>query len=269
MGVLNVTPDSFSDGGKFLDIDSAIARGLELFAQGATFIDVGGESTRPGAKRVLKEDEIARVVPVIRGLHEELGGKVVLSIDTRNRKTAERAFEAGAILLNDISALEYDATMADFAAASKMVVSLMHMVDDPSSMSWSSDADAKDKYDYPDVVVSVHEALRSKRDYAISSGVSADKIILDVGLGFGKTVAQNFQLIREIDRFSDLHCPMLVGASRKSFLAGVDKKPASQRLIGSLGVAMWCAERGVSILRVHDVEETKEMLHLVETIQKS
>ncbi len=269
MGVLNVTPDSFSDGGQFLDVDSAIERGLALYEAGATFIDIGGESTRPGAVPVSMSTEIARTEPVIKALSIELAGKAVLSIDTRNRTTAERAALAGATLLNDISGLQHDKTMASFAAEADLTVALMHMKDDPSKMSWSSDQSAKAKYVYDNVVASVHTELRSLKDFAISAGIGEDRIILDVGLGFGKTVAQNFQLIREIDHFSDLKCPMLIGASRKSFLAGADERPPSERLIGSLGVAMWCAQRGVSILRVHDVEETKQILDLVEIIQKS
>lgn len=269
MGVLNMTPDSFSDGGRFLAVDLAIKRGLALFEQGAIFIDIGGESTRPGADCVSVDEEIARVEPVVKALSEELAGKAVISIDTRNRKTAERAYLAGASLLNDISALKHDKTMVDFAVQSDLVVSLMHMKDCPSEMSWSSCRSAKEKYVYDDVVEAVYSGLAERRDFAISSGIHANRILLDVGLGFGKTVKQNFQLIRQIDRFSDLQCPMIIGASRKSFLGAIHNKPASERLIGSLGVAAWCAQRGVSILRVHDVEETKEILEIFETIQKS
>ncbi len=269
MGVLNVTPDSFSDGGKYEPLEKALNRAQSFVQAGATFIDIGGESSRPGALPIPVDVEIARVLPLIAELSDRYSDEVVISIDTRNRKTAEKAVQAGATLVNDISAFSYDPTMIDFMAESGVGIALMHAKDNPETMSWSTDGDAAQKYVYDDVVDEVHQYLQKRKDVALNAGVNEESIILDIGLGFGKTASQNFKLIREIDRFSDLGSPLLVGASRKSFLGEKGDNSGSDRLIPSLGVVFWCAERNVDILRVHDVEESISLLNLLSKIRKA
>lgn len=269
MGVLNITPDSFSDGGRFNALDLAVQRALKMEGNGATLIDVGGESSRPGAAPISVEEEILRTQPVIEALYRALDKDTIISIDTRNRKCAEAAVHVGARLINDISAMQHDSTMRAFVAEVELPICLMHMRDRPQEMSWSHVQAAKEKYVYANVVDSVFESLARLKESAMDGGIRSDRLLLDIGLGFGKTVEQNFQLLNAISRFKDLDSPILVGASRKSFIGDLLKQPLSGRLAGSLGVASWCASQGVEVLRVHDVRETQDLLDTISKISSA
>ncbi len=241
MGVLNVTPDSFSDGGRWCDTDSAVARGVEMFALGADVVDVGGESTRPGASPVSPEEEAARVVPVVAALAPH--GRV--SIDTRRREVAVDAVEAGATLINDVSA-----SLFEVAADLGVAWAAMHMQGTPETM--------QNDPHYDDVVGEVGEFLIDKADRARSAGV--DEVWIDPGIGFGKTLEHNVALLRHLDVLTSSPYPVLVGTSRKGFLglltAGADLPPATDRLEASIATAVLALERGASMVRVHDVRET-------------
>jgi dihydropteroate synthase len=244
MGVLNVTPDSFSDGGRWADRDAAIDHGLALFAEGADIVDVGGESTRPGAGEVPERDEIERVVPVI----NELARHGRVSVDTRKAPVAEAAVEAGATLVNDVSA-----SLAAVAAAGGVGWVAMHMLGDPRTMQ----QDPR----YGDVVGEVRDFLVGRASAAVDAGVT--EVWIDPGIGFGKTVAHNLALLRHLDVLVATGFPVVVGTSRKSFLgrlaAGGDDRPVlppGDRLEGSIATAVWAIERGAAMVRVHDVRAT-------------
>jgi len=259
MGVLNVTPDSFSDGGLPVDERAAVAHGARLADEGADLVDVGGESTRPGAAPVPVDEEIARVVPVIEGLrasHPELG----LSVDTRRAEVARAALAAGAHVVNDVSAgADPDTFEAAREAGAGLV--LMHMQGDPRTM--------QDDPRYDDVVAEVHEHLRERVEAALFAGLDADRLAVDPGIGFGKDLGHNLELLRAIDRLADLDAALVLGASRKRFLGtlmGVDD-PAD-RLEGSLAAAVWGATHGVDVVRVHDVRPTVRALAVADAIAR-
>lgn len=248
MGVLNVTPDSFSDGGRYLDRDDAIAHGIAMHRRGADLVDVGGESTRPGAERVAAEVEIARVVPVIRELAAE---GVPVSVDTMRAEVAEAAIEAGAIVINDVSGGLADPKMASVAAAADVPWILMH---------WRGHSRVMDELAvYDDVVTDVRDELRAMVDAALAAGVSPEALVLDPGLGFAKTAEHNWQLLRRLDVFLDMGFPVLVGASRKRFLgallAGPDgqPRPPAEREVATATVSALAAAAGAWGVRVHDV----------------
>lgn len=253
MGILNVTPDSFSDGGRDADLAAAVARARAMAAQ-ADILDIGGESTRPGAEPVPVAEEIARTVPVIAAIRAA-GIATPISIDTRNAATARAALAAGADMVNDVSALTHDPEMAPLVAEAGVPVCLMHAQGDPRTM--------QDDPRYDDVVAEVMAALAARRDAALAAGIAADRIVLDPGIGFGKTVAHNLALMRALGRFRDLGHPVLLGASRKRFIGAITgvERPAD-RLAGSLAAALFGAQQGVHILRVHDVPETRQALAL-------
>jgi dihydropteroate synthase len=253
MGILNVTPDSFSDGGRDADLAAAVARARAMAAQ-ADILDIGGESTRPGAEPVPVAEEIARTVPVIAAIRAG-GIATPISIDTRNAATARAALAAGADMVNDVSALTHDPDMAPLVAEAGVHVCLMHAQGDPRTM--------QDDPRYGDVVAEVTAALAARRDAALAAGIAADRIVLDPGIGFGKTVAHNLALMRALDRFRDLGHPVLLGASRKRFIGAITgvERP-TDRLAGSLAAALFGAQQGVHILRVHDVPETRQALAL-------
>lgn len=253
MGILNVTPDSFSDGGRDADLAAAVARARAMAAQ-ADILDIGGESTRPGAEPVPVAEEIARTVPVIAAIRAA-GIATPISIDTRNAATARAALAAGADMVNDVSALTHDPAMAALVAEAGVPVCLMHAQGDPRTM--------QDDPRYGDVVAEVLAALAARRDAALAAGIAADRIVLDPGIGFGKTVAHNLALMRALGRFRDLGHPVLLGASRKRFIGAITgvERPAD-RLAGSLAAALFGAQQGVHILRVHDVPETRQALAL-------
>lgn len=246
MGVLNVTPDSFSDGGQFDDLDAAVARARSMVAEGADILDIGGESTRPGADYIDPLEEIARTVPVIAALRGH-GVTTPISIDTRKAQVAQAALQAGATMLNDVSALTHDPEMAQVAAASNAPICLMHAQGDPATMQ-------KDPH-YENVLLDVYEHLAERIDAAEAAGIPRSKIIVDPGIGFGKTQAHNLTLLRGLSLFHALGCPILLGVSRKRFIGtitGTDR--AEDRMIGSVAIALDAIRQGVQILRVHDIE---------------
>jgi dihydropteroate synthase len=255
MGILNVTPDSFSDGGRYLDSEAAAARGMAMVEEGADLIDVGGESTRPGAAPVSPAEETERVLPVIRSL--AAATKVPLSIDTRHGETAGAALAAGAKILNDVTGLRDPAAAAAAKDAGAAVV-LMHMRGTP--------ADMKERAVYDDVAGEVMAELEESIARAASAGIDRSRIILDPGIGFAKNAEQSIELIRALPRLAGLGRPLLVGASRKSFLTAIEDGPPTDRLFLSLGAAVGCALRGAHILRVHDVRATVQVLRTIELL---
>jgi len=251
MGVVNVTPDSFSDGGRWFDADAAVAHGLELAAEGADVLDVGGESTRPGAARVDPDEELRRVIPVIR----ELAGRGLrVSVDTMRASTAAAAVQAGAEIINDVSAGLADEAMARIAAETGATYVAMH---------WRGHSDRMDELsEYSDVAVEVRDELARRVDALLDAGVTADRLILDPGLGFSKRGAQNWALLADLDVLAALGYPILVGASRKRFLGALlpDGAPVEQRDLPTAVVSALAARAGVWGVRVHDVASTRVAL---------
>ena len=259
MGVLNVTPDSFSDGGLFLDHDAALAQGLRMAEEGADIIDVGGESTRPGSDDVPVDQEIERTAPVVKGLVAELD--VPVSIDTRKAEVTRAALDAGAVIVNDVSAGR-DPGMFDVAREFGAGMVLMHMLGEPKTM--------QEDPRYEDVVREVHDNLGARLDAAVEGGIDQDRLCVDPGLGFGKTYQHNLELMRSIEAFLDLEVPLLVGPSRKSFIGkALGDLPMDERLEGTLASVAWLAGRGAHIVRVHDVEPTVRVLKVVDAIRGS
>jgi len=259
MGIVNVTPDSFSDGGMFDDAAEAVAHGIRLADEGSDLVDIGGESTRPGAEPVPAAEERARVVPVIEGVRAARPD-VVVSIDTRHAEIARDALAAGASVVNDISGGADDDMLPVVAKAGAGLV-LMHMRGEPRTM--------QDAPLYEDVVGDVHEYLRERIEAAIFAGVDADRLCVDPGIGFGKNVEHNLALLRSIGRFADLDAAVMVGASRKRFvgaLTGADDP--RDRLEGSLAAAILAAASGADVVRVHDVEPTVRALRVADAITR-
>ena len=253
MGILNVTPDSFSDGGRFLDPQVAVAQGLRMVQQGAGIIDVGGESTRPGAAAVPPDEQIRRVVPVIQALARETNA--CISIDTTSSKVATAALAAGAGIINDISALRFDRDMAALAAEKGVPVVLMHMLGEPGTMQGSPT--------YLDVVREVRDFLAERMAFATAAGIAQEQIVIDPGIGFGKTVEHNLLLMKKLEQFHSLGCALLVGPSRKSFIGkvlGIDD-PAD-RLFGTAAAVARCTAAGAQIIRVHDVAEMSQVIQV-------
>ncbi|WP_417465018.1 dihydropteroate synthase [Kordiimonas sp.] len=255
MGVLNVTPDSFSDGGQYLDADAAVRRARQMIAEGADIIDIGGESTRPGAKPVWEGEEAERVVPVIEALQSD---GVPLSIDTRHSFVMEKALTAGAHIINDVSALEYDGDSIGVAAGSNAPVVLMHSQGTPETM--------QDNPRYSHVLYDVYDYLVSRIQACELAGIDRARLIMDPGIGFGKRVVQdNLALISGLPLFLTLGCPILLGVSRKRFIGAITgEEEASRRTPGSLTAALRGVELGAQIIRVHDVAETSQALKLVQ-----
>jgi dihydropteroate synthase len=251
MGVVNVTPDSFSDGGLFLDPDAAIRQGVELDAEGAAILDIGGESTRPGAAPVTAEEELRRVLPVIEGLIGA-GTGAHISIDTSKATVAAAALEAGATIVNDVTALRGDAEMASVVAERGAAVCLMHMLGDPRTM--------QDDPRYDDVVGEVKAFLEARMGVAIAAGVPEERIILDPGIGFGKTVAHNLELLRRLDELVAVGRPVLIGTSRKSFLGRITGRDVDHRLAGTIATNVLAYTRGARIFRVHEVAPISDAL---------
>ena len=258
MGIVNVTPDSFSDGGLLGGTDEAVAQGLRMVAEGADIVDVGGESTRPGSDPVPVDEELARVVPVVAGLREAAPTGVALSVDTRRPQVAEAAIEAGASIVNDVTAAA-DPAMFDVVIQTGAGLVLMHMLGEPKTM--------QDDPRYDDVVTEVRDFLAARLGVAVAAGVSRDRLCVDPGIGFGKNLTHNLALLHDIASFEDLRVPVLVGASRKGFigqLTGVDD-PA-ERVEGTAGAVAWCAAHGVDVVRVHDVLEMTRVVRVVDAI---
>ena len=257
MAVLNVTPDSFYDGGRHFDTVRAIADGLALAQAGADVIDVGGESSRPGAEPVSEAAELARVIPVIEGLRRVCG--VPISIDSCKAPVARAALDAGADIVNDISALGFDPAMAALVANEKVPVVLMHMRGTPRTMQ----ADPQ----YHDVVREVRDFLAERLYDAMDAGIDADSVILDPGIGFGKTIEHNIQLLRSLPVLAALGQPLLVGVSRKAFIGKILGLTADQRLEGSLAAAVAAVLGGANIVRVHDVAETCRAVRVADALR--
>lgn len=253
MAVLNVTPDSFSDGGLFAEREAAVRRGLELVEEGADILDVGGESTRSGSESVPAEEQIHRVEPVIAALRERT--KAVISIDTTSALVARRALAAGAEIINDISALRDDPEMASLAAESGAPVVLMHMLGRPRDM--------QSNPVYGDVCAEVRDFLAERVEFAVGGGVKREQIVLDPGFGFGKTFEHNLELMRNLTRLRELRQPILVGTSRKAMLGRILDVPPRERLYGTLATVAAAVERGADIVRVHDA---RPALHVVKVM---
>ena len=254
MGIVNVTPDSFSDGGSFLDADSAIAHALTLVEEGAQIVDIGGESTRPGAEPVPEAVERQRVVPVIEGLRAA-GCEAELSIDTSKAAVASAALAAGATFVNDVTALRGDPSMAAVVAGSGARCCLMHMLGEPRTMQVDPC--------YDEVVADVRSFLRSRMQFAIEHGIAEDRILLDPGIGFGKTVAHNLELLRRLDEITELGPPVVIGTSRKTFLGVIaGDHEVGDRLAGTIATNVIAYERGASVFRVHDVAAVVDALRV-------
>jgi len=252
MAILNATPDSFSDGGQFADAAAAAEAGADMAAEGAAIVDVGGESTRPGARMIWEGDEIERVVPVIRQL---VAGGVAVSADTRKADVMTAALAAGARMINDVSALTFDQRSAEIVSGAQVPVVLMHHQGDPQTM--------QDNPRYDDVLVEVYLWLEERIEAAVEAGVARDKILIDPGFGFGKNVGHNLELMNGLALFHSLGCPLVVGASRKRTIGALSgEAPADKRLAGSIAFAMKAVEQGAQILRVHDVFETVQALRV-------
>jgi dihydropteroate synthase len=251
MGVVNVTPDSFSDGGRYLDTAVAIEHGLELEAEGAAILDVGGESTRPGAAPVSETEELRRVIPVIEGLIAG-GTNAQISIDTYKSGVATRALASGATLVNDVTALRGDPEIAAVVAEANADCCLMHMLGDPRTMQ----QDPR----YGDVVNEVKAFLEERMAFAIASGIAEERILLDPGIGFGKTVAHNLELLRRLGEFLDLGRPVVIGTSRKSFLGKITGREVDDRVAATVATNVLAYERGARVFRVHDVAPVHDAL---------
>lgn len=253
MGIVNVTPDSFSDGGRFLAHEAAVAHAMAMAKVGADMLDIGGESTRPGADAVPVEEELARIRPVISRLVET--DSAPISADTRKAEVAREALAAGAVMINDISGLTHDPAMAEIVAESGALLCLMHSPADPKVM--------QENPRYGDALLDVYDWLDRQLALAEAAGIARSRIVVDPGIGFGKTLAHNMRILRGMSLFHGLGCPVLLGVSRKSFIGAIsgENEPA-RRVPGSLAVALEAVRQGVQILRVHDVAETRQALDL-------
>lgn len=258
MGILNMTPDSFSDGARYMDPELALEHAARLIKAGADIIDLGGESTRPGSREVPAEEEISRILPVLERLKVAFP-QIQLSVDTRHAGTAEASIKAGAHFINDISALRHDKNMARLLAAHPDVrIILMHMQGQPQTMQLAPS--------YDDLFGEIREFFRSRITYCESFGIDRERILLDPGIGFGKNLEHNLRLLKGLDLFSDLGLPIVLGASRKRFIDAVSPSSADQRLGGSLAAALTGALQGVAILRVHDVFEHAQFFKVLSAI---
>jgi dihydropteroate synthase len=255
MGVVNVTPDSFSDGGRFLDPEAAVAHARRLVAEGADIVDIGGESTRPGAEPVSEQQELDRVLPVLERIND-----LCVSVDTRRPGVMKAAAAAGASMINDIQALGEPYAL-EAVAATGCAVCLMHMKGEPATMQ------REPRYD--DVVAEVHAFLKDAVRKATFAGIGRDRIVVDPGFGFGKTAKHNLVLLRNLSRFSDLEVPLLAGLSRKSTIGWITGRPVEERLAGSLAMALLALVGGAKILRVHDVRETKDVIAVWQAFNES
>ena len=259
MGVLNITPDSFSDGGVNLNLDNAIKHAKNMVADGATIIDIGGESSRPGAEPVQEAIELDRVLPIIKTLASEQLD-VLISIDTTKAVVAKHAIESGAHIINDITALRGDVNMARIAADSEAGVILMHMQGTPRTMQRAPK--------YEDVVQEVKDTLENWIYNAMHRGIDADRIIIDPGIGFGKTIEQNLQLLKKLEEFKLLNKPILIGTSRKSFIGKLLDLPVTDRVEGTLATVCWAIAHGADIVRVHDVKETVRAARMTDVLRR-
>jgi len=259
MGILNVTPDSFSDGGRFFS-NSDIAAQIDIMVEsGADIIDVGGESTRPYAEPLSIEDELARVLPAIRLIRQRY--PIPISIDTTKAEVARKALDEGADIINDISALRFDQNMISLVRETEVPVIIMHMQGTPSDMQVDPH--------YDDVVVEIKDFFKERIAWAAENGVSGKRLIIDPGIGFGKTVEHNLSILRRVSEFSELGCPVLIGHSRKAFIGKLLNTEVDERDVASAAISALCTMKGVSILRVHDVGKTVQAVRMAEAINKA
>tara|TARA_S200000501_G_scaffold190210_1_gene179083 strand:- start:75368 stop:76153 length:786 start_codon:yes stop_codon:yes gene_type:complete len=258
MGVINVTPDSFSDGGKYLSIKNATKRAQTLLEEGVNILDIGGESTRPGAKPVDIDDELDRVIPLIQKVRK-FSYNSLISVDTYKSKVAHEAIKAGADIINDISGLRFDKLMVQIISEHNVPVVIMHMKGNPENM--------QDSPYYENIIQEIISFFQHRIKKAKSSGIKDEQIILDPGLGFGKTAEDNFSIIRHLDRICSLGYPVLVGPSRKSFIGSVLSLPTDKRLEGTTAAVSACILNGARMVRVHDVLEIKRVVKIIERVR--
>ncbi|GAA4495971.1 dihydropteroate synthase [Pseudaeromonas paramecii] len=258
MGILNVTPDSFSDGNSYRQKDAALRHAARLCAEGATLLDIGGESTRPGAAEVAVQEELERVLPVAEAVLAELD--VMVSVDTSKPEVIRAACRAGIHLVNDIRALRLPGALEATAADPEVLVCLMHMQGDPQTMQIAPH--------YGDMLAEVYDFLLARIQACEAAGIQRGRLLLDPGYGFGKTLEQNYRLLGQQARFLELGCPLLVGMSRKSMIGNLLDRPVNERLAGSLAAALFAAQAGARIIRVHDVKETCDALRVFDYAQE-
>jgi dihydropteroate synthase len=260
MGIVNVTPDSFSDGGRFFHTDSAVAHALELVRQGADLLDVGGESTRPGAVPVPLQEELRRVLPVVERLAPRVA--VPISVDTSKAEVARQCLAAGAHVINDVTGLTGDPEMAATVRAAGAGVIVMHMLGTPQTM--------QDNPHYDDVVQQVATFFEQRLHHLAQAGIAAEQVLFDPGIGFGKTTAHNLELLRRLEEFGKLGRPLCLGVSRKGFLGRKLDRPVERRLAGSLAVVAFAfARRSAHVVRVHDVEETRDLIEVLMALENA
>ena len=258
MGILNVTPDSFSDGGCYLDVEQAVTHAELMVAEGATLIDIGGESSRPGASPVSINEELARILPVIRAIADTVD--VLLSVDTYKAEVARRALEAGAHLINDITALRGDTTMGAVVSEMEAGLILMHMKGTPRTMQHAPE--------YHDVISEICDSLQKSIETAESEGITPDRIIIDPGIGFGKTTKHNLEILKRLSEFRRLHKPLLIGTSRKSFIGNILNLPVTERVEGTTATVCWAIAHGADIVRVHDVKANVRAAQITDALYR-
>ena len=258
MGILNLTPDSFSDGGYYTDVEAALKRARQMVKEGVDIIDVGAESTRPGAKYIEEEEELRRLLPVVERLVKEV--EVPISIDTYKSKVAEECLKLGAHIINDIKGLKDDPKMAEVVANYGVPIIIMHIKGTPKTM--------QDNPHYDNLIGEISKSLEESVEIAVKAGIKKENIILDPGIGFGKTFNGNLEIIDRLGKFKKLGYPILVGASRKGFIGEILGTPPLERVEGNLAVAVLSAYNGASIMRVHEVKETVQALKVVKAIKK-
>ena len=258
MGILNVTPDSFSDGGCYLDVEQAVTHAELMVSEGATLIDIGGESSRPGASPVSTNEELARILPVIRAIADTVD--VLLSVDTYKAEVARRALEAGAHLINDITALRGDTTMAAVVSEMEAGLILMHMKGTPRTMQHAPE--------YHDVIREICDSLQKSIEIAESQGITSDRIIIDPGIGFGKTTEHNLEILKRLSEFRRLHKPLLIGTSRKSFIGNILNLPVTERVEGTTATVCWAIAHGADIVRVHDVKANVRAAQITDALYR-
>lgn len=260
MAVLNFTPDSFSDGGQYNTAEKAVERVLQMESEGADIIDIGGESSRPGADPVSVDDELKRVIPLITAVRKQTN--ITISIDTYKPEVAEQAIDVGADIINDISALRHSPNMAKIAADTKVPIIMMHMLGSPQNM--------QDNPSYQSVNDEIISFFQERIDYAVSVGIDKSKLILDPGIGFGKRLSDNLEILAELEQYKQLNLPILIGTSRKSFIGMIHPsgKDADSRIGGSIASAVAAVANGANIVRVHDVHETVEALKILQAVME-
>ncbi|MCH2574918.1 dihydropteroate synthase [Candidatus Poribacteria bacterium] len=256
MGIINVTPDSFSDGGKYANVEAAVMRAKQMVADGADIIDIGGESSRPGAEPITANEECRRVIPVVQALAEQF--QIPISVDTYKAKVAREALSAGACVINDITALHGDPNMCQIVADAQAGVILMHMQGVPATMQKAPT--------YQNVVAEVHAWLTEVASQAVDRGIDSSRIMIDPGIGFGKTIDHNLEILRHLMQFRGIGYPMLVGVSRKKFIGRILDLPVHQREEGTAATVAWSIINGANVVRVHDVAKMKQVAQVIDTI---